>query len=177
MFLLSRKHIIQWINASASLECKLDFQFLSYVSSTIWCIIKTVGLIFIRFAGIDQLHIPYTCIKIYANGISASSWLCLKNNHYFCMHRLADKPTQWATLFREWFCNIKANRHDICTKLRQRVKIKVSRGSPESVKFHFMKLTMVFKHIFFLNCVRRLKTSVHNGLMPKVNIFFLGNEH
>ena len=48
-------------------------------------------------------------------------------------------------IFREWFCNSESNRHEICTRLRQRVKIKVSRISPESVKFHFMKLTKMFK--------------------------------
>ena len=75
---LPRKHIMQWINAPASRERKLHFQYLSYVSS-ITCWIKTVGLISIRFTGIDQLHIPGTSTELYANWMSASSWfLCLK---------------------------------------------------------------------------------------------------
>ena len=45
-----------------------------------------------------------------------------QNGHYFCMHRLADKRTQWLTLFREWFCNSETNRHGIYTRLRQRVR-------------------------------------------------------
>ena len=77
-------------------------------------------------SNIDQLHIPDTSTKIYANWMGASSLLlCLKNDHYFCMHRLADKRTQWPSLFREWFCNSEANRHEICMILR-RVIIKVS---------------------------------------------------
>ena len=56
----------------------------------------------IQFTGIEQLHIPDISIKIYANRMSASSWfLCLKNGHYFCMHRLAHKRTQWPTPVRE----------------------------------------------------------------------------
>ena len=47
------------------------------------------------------------------------------------MHRLAYKHTQWPTLFREWFCSSEANRHEICTRLRHRLKIKVPRVSPE----------------------------------------------
>ena len=70
-----------------------------------------------------------------------------KNGHYFCMHRFVDKRTPWPTLFREWFSNSEANRHEIDTRLRQCVKIKVSRISPECVKFHFMKLKM-FKFNF-----------------------------
>ena len=78
--------------------------------------------------------------------MSASCWfLCVKSGHYFCMHTLADKRTQWPTLFSEWFCNSEANRHEICTILRQRVSNKVSRLSSESVKSHSMKLTMMFK--------------------------------
>ena len=68
-----------------------------------------------------------------------------KSGHYFCMHTLADQRTQWRTLFREWFCNSVANRHEICTRLRQRVKNKVSRISSEYVESHSMKLTMMFK--------------------------------
>ena len=72
-------------------------------------------------------------------------FVSFKIGHYLCMHRLADKRTQWPTLFRQWFCNSEANRHEICKKLRQRVKIKILRISPECVKFHSMKLTMMFK--------------------------------
>ena len=68
-----------------------------------------------------------------------------KSGHYFYMHTIADKRTHWRTLFREWLCNSVANRHEICTRLRQRVKNKVSRISSESVKSHSMKLTMMFK--------------------------------
>ena len=45
-----------------------------------------------------------------------------KSGHYFCKHALAEKRTQGPTLFREWFCNSEANRHEICTRLRQRVE-------------------------------------------------------
>ena len=44
----------------------------------------------------------------------------------FCMHTLADKRTQWPTLFLKWFCNSEANRHEICTRLRQHVENYVS---------------------------------------------------
>ena len=57
----------------------------------------------------------------------------------------ADKRLKWPTLFREWFGNSEANRLEICSRLRQRVEINVSTISPESVKFHSMKLTMMFK--------------------------------
>ena len=100
-----------------------------------------------------------------------------KNGHYFCMHRLDDKRTQWPTLFRQWFCNIEANRHESCTRLRQRVKIKVARISSESVKFHLTKLAMMFKLNFEKKYVRSLRTSVHNWLLTKVNISFIGNDH
>ena len=46
-----------------------------------------------------------------------------------------------------YFCNSEANRHEICRRFKQRVKINVSRNSLESVKFHYMKLTMMFKLI------------------------------
>ena len=46
---------MQWIDAPASRERKLDFQFLTYASSSICCI-KTGGMIAIRFRGIDHLH-------------------------------------------------------------------------------------------------------------------------
>ena len=133
---------MQWINAAASCERKLDFQFLTWVSSSIWCLI-TIGLISIRFKGIIQPHIRYTSTKIYANWMSASSWhLCL-NGHYFRVHWLADKQTPWPILFREWFCKSAANQHKICTRLRQRFKILAPRITPETVKFHSMKLTMM----------------------------------
>ena len=126
---LYRKRIMQWINAPASCERKLDCQFLTYVSSSISCI-KTICLISIKFTKVGQLHIPYTFTKVYANWMTTSNWfLCLKNGHYFCMHRFADKHTRWPTLFRKWFCNSEANRHEICTRLRQRVKSKVWRIS------------------------------------------------
>ena len=74
---LCRKHIMQCINAPASRDSKLDFQLLTYVSSS-HCSTKTVGLISIRFTGIDHLHTLYTP-KTYANWMSAWSWfLCLK---------------------------------------------------------------------------------------------------
>ena len=72
----------------------------------------------------------------------------------------------------EWFCNSEANRHEICTRLRQCVKIKVSRISSESVKSHLMKLTSMFK----LDLKKKMtltafRTPVQNGLMQKVKIF------
>ena len=121
---LSRKHIIQWIGTLLSRERKLDFQILTYVSLSICCI-STVSWISMRFTGIGQLYILYTFTKTYANQMSASNWLlCPQNGHYLCMHKFADKRTQWPTLFREWFRNNIANRHEICTRLRQHVKIK-----------------------------------------------------
>ena len=72
-------------------------------------------------------------------------FLCLKNGHYFCMHKLAHKRTQWPTPFGKWFCHSEANRHEICTRLRQRVRIEIGRILPEFVKFHSMKLTMMSK--------------------------------
>ena len=93
------------------------------------------------------------------------------------MHTLADKRTQWPTLFREWFCNSEANRHEICTRLRQRVRNKVSRISSESVKSHSMKLTMMFKLDFKKMTLTAFRTPVQNGLMREVNIFCTENEH
>ena len=83
------------------------------------------------------------------------------------MHTLADKRTQWPTLFREWFCNSEANRHEICTRLRQRVENKVSIISPESVKSHSMKLTMMFKLDLKKITLTAFRTPVQNGLMQK----------
>ena len=74
-----------------------------------------------------------------------------QNDHYCCMHRLADKHAQGPTLFRERLCNSEANRYEIYTILRWRVKITVSGISPESVKFHYMTLTMIFKLNFEKN--------------------------
>ena len=93
------------------------------------------------------------------------------------MHTLADKRTQWPTLFREWFCNSEANRHEICTRLRQRVRNKVSRISSESVKSHSMKLTMMFKLDLKKMTLTAFRTPVQNGLMREVNIFCTENEH
>ena len=87
------------------------------------------------------------------------------------MHTLADKRTQWPTLFREWFCNSEANRHEICTRLRQRVKNYVTRISSESVKSHSMKLSMMFKLDLKKMTLTAFRTPVQNGLMQKVNIF------
>ena len=47
--------------------------------------------------------------------------------------------------FREWFCYSEDSRHEICTGLKQRDQTKVLRISPESVKLHSVKFTMVFK--------------------------------
>ena len=117
---LSRKYIMQWINTPALRERKFDYQFLTYVSSSTWCI-KNIGLISKQFTGIDQIHIPDISTKIYANRMSSSSlFFVSKNGHCFCMHRLAHKRTQWPTTFRDWFCNSVANRHKICTRFRQR---------------------------------------------------------
>ena len=82
---LSRKHIMQWINAPATRESKLEFQFLTYVSSSNCCI-KTISLISIRFTGIDQLHIPDTSTKIYANWMSASSWFFVSKKRPLLLH-------------------------------------------------------------------------------------------
>ena len=89
-YVSSRKYIMQWINALASREHKLDFQFLVYVSSNICCI-RTVGLISIQFIGIDQLRILCTSTKIYGNWVSTSGWLvCLKTAITFAC---VDLPT------------------------------------------------------------------------------------
>ena len=93
------------------------------------------------------------------------------------MHTLADKRTQWPTLFREWFCNNEANRHGICRGLRQNVNKKVSRISSESVKSHSMKLTMMFKLDLKKLTLTAFRTLVQNGLKQKVNIFCTENEH
>ena len=93
------------------------------------------------------------------------------------MHTLADERTQWPTLFCEWFCNNEVNRHEICTRLRQRVKNKVSRISSESIKSHSMKLTMMFKLDLKKMPLAAFRTPVENGLMQKVNIFCTENEH
>ena len=123
-YVLSRKHTIKWINTPASRERKLDFQFLTCVSPNIWCL-RTVGLISIRFTGIDQLRITFTPTKMHANWMNASSWFFLSKSTAFSgNHRLANKRTQWPTLFREWFSNSEVNRHDICTRLRKRVTIR-----------------------------------------------------
>ena len=100
-----------------------------------------------------------------------------KSGHYFCMHTLADKRTQWPTLFREWFCNNEANRHGICRGLRKNVNKKVSRISSESVKSHSMKLTMMFKLDLKKMTLTAFRTPVQNGLKQKVNIFCTENEH
>ena len=76
----------------------------------------------------------------------------IKIGHYLCMHRLTDKRTQWPTLFRQWFCNSEANRHEICTRLRQRVESEVLRISSQCVQFHSMKLTAMFKLNFEKIC-------------------------
>ena len=93
------------------------------------------------------------------------------------MRTLADKRIQWPTLFREWFCNSEANSHEICTRLRQRVKNKVSRISSESVKSHSMKLAMMFKLDLTKMTLIAFRTPVRNGLIQKVNIFRTENEH
>ena len=49
-----------------------------------------------------------------------------------------------------------ADGHEICTRLRQRVKIEVPKISPESVKFHTMKLTMMFK----VNFEKKIRSSL-----------------
>ena len=71
------------------------------------------------------------------------------------MHRLADKRIHRPTLFCEWFCNSEVNRHEICMRLRNRVKIKVSEILPECVKCHSMKLTMILK----LNFENKIRSS------------------
>ena len=107
-------------------NCRLDFH-------TIYMNWRAIFTLYIH-KNICKLN---ECIKLI--------FVSFKISHYLCMHRLADKCTQWPTLFRQWFCNSDANRHEICTRLRQRVKIKVLRISPECVKFHSMKLRMMFK--------------------------------
>ena len=95
-----------------------------------------------------------------------------KNVRYFCMRRLADKRTQWPTLFREWFCNSEIKHHEICTRSKQHAKIKVSRISLESVKFHSMKLTMMLK----LNFEKLRSSTLDHGawrVKAKKSIYFL----
>ena len=143
-FFLSRKHITRWIIAPESRERKLDFNFSLMFKHLLdnnrrldfhmiyrnWPAIYTLCI----YQNICKLN---ECIKL----ISVS----FRNGHYLCMHRLVDKRTQWPTLSRQWFCNSEANRHEIWTRLRQYAKIKVLKISPECVKFHSMKLTMMFK--------------------------------
>ena len=143
-YFLSRKHIIQQINTPESRERKLDFEVLTYVSSSI-CWITTAGLISIRFTGIDLLHILYTSTKIYASWIRASSWFCDWNTAITCASIDLPIGVHDGDTFPQWFCNSEANRHEICTWLKQRVKINVLRISLECVKFQSMKLAMMFK--------------------------------
>ena len=75
IFFSSKEHIIQWINAPASCEHKLDFQFLTYGSTSIRCM-KPVGLIPIQFTGLatyfihppkfmhnESVHQVYYCVQ------------------------------------------------------------------------------------------------------------------
>ena len=61
------------------------------------------------------------------------------------MHRITDKLTQWPAPVRWWFCNSGANRHGIWVEWRKSIKHKVWKAAPESVKFHSLKLAMVYK--------------------------------
>ena len=68
---------------SNALHLTAIYYFLTYVSTSICCI-KNIGLISIRFTGIDHPHILYTSTKIYANWMSPSSWLlCQKTTTCF----------------------------------------------------------------------------------------------
>ena len=73
--------IMKRINAPAPRGCKVDFRFLTYVSSSICCI-KTIGSISIRFTGIDQLHILYTSNSSYESTTVTKTdiyiWLALE---------------------------------------------------------------------------------------------------
>ena len=57
------------------------------------------------------------------------------------------------------------------------IKNKVSRISSESVKYHSMKLTMMFIPDLKKMTLTAFRTPVQNGLMQKVNIFCIENEH
>ena len=92
------------------------------------------------------------------NMMPSSNW-----HDFWWMH----KRIHW------WFCNSGANLLDFFSRLRQRAKIKVWKISPKSVQFHSMKFTVMFKLKFEKNTL----LAVHNGLMPKVNIFSIGNDH
>ena len=59
--------------------------------------IRTVGLIFLQFTRIHQLHIPDTSTKIYENWMSASSWFVVSKK----WHRPAHKRTEWPTPFHK----------------------------------------------------------------------------
>ena len=95
-------------------ERKLDFQFLTYVSSTFvaWKLLAWFPYNLQDWPATYDLYIHQNICKMikYIKLASVS-----KNGNYFSMHRLADKCTQWLTLFRQLFC----------TKLRKRVKIQV----------------------------------------------------
>ena len=114
---LSRKHIIQWINAPASRERKLDFQFLTYFSSSTSCIKKRpldFNTIYRNWPAAYTLYIHTHICKL-----NECITFIFMSNHYFRLNRLADKRTQWPTLLCEWFCNSEANHHEIRTRLRK----------------------------------------------------------
>ena len=71
--------------APASRDCKLDFQFLTYVRSSV-CRMKTIGLISIQFTRNDQLRILYVSTKIYPNWMSASSSISYLDKRPLLLH-------------------------------------------------------------------------------------------
>ena len=64
---------------------------------------------------------------------------------FFYRHGIAEQRTRlWPALFSWRFCNSVANLHEIFTRLRKRVNIKVWKMSHKYVKFHPMKLSLLF---------------------------------
>ena len=123
-----------------SVKLTFNFSLMAVQALAAW---KNVGLISIRFTGIDQLHIPYTSTTTYANWMSVSSEFGgLKTSITFACKDLPISVHNDRHFSANGF---EAKRYEICTRSKQHVKIKVWRFYPESVKFHSMKLTMMLK--------------------------------
>ena len=106
--------------------------------------------------------------------MSASCWfLCLKKKAitFACTH-LPISVHNDRHFSANGFVTVRPIANEICTRLRQ-----VSRISSEFVKFHSMKLTMMFKLDLKKMTITAFRTPVQYRLKQKVNIFCTENEH
>ena len=78
------------------------------------------------------------------------------------MHRLADKRTQWPILFRKCFVTVRP------------IAIKFVQDLNNMLRLKFKEFHLNLSNFTPLN---KRWCSVHNGLMSKINIFFLGNDN